>query len=35
VAKVPNAVEKLRKISTAWGRCTSVTDDKRRQHHVR
>jgi len=28
MAKVPNAVEILPKISTAWVRCTSVTDDR-------
>jgi len=26
MAKVPNAVEILRKITTAWVECTSVTD---------
>jgi len=28
MAKVPNAVEKLPKITTAWVGCTSVTDDR-------
>jgi len=28
MAEVPNAVEILPKISTAWGGCTSVTDDR-------
>jgi len=28
MAKVPNAVEILRKITTAWVGCTSVTDDR-------
>jgi len=28
VAKVPNAVEKLPKFTTAWVGCTSVTDDR-------
>jgi len=28
MAKVPNAVEILPKISTVWVRCTSVTDDR-------
>jgi len=26
MAKVPNGVEKLRKISTGWAGCTSITD---------
>jgi len=26
--KVPNAVEKLRKITTAWVSCTSITNDR-------
>jgi len=28
MASVPNAVEILRKITTAWVGCTSVTDDR-------
>jgi len=35
MAKVPNAVERLQKITTVWVGCTSVTDDRqtdRRQH---
>jgi len=28
MAKVPNTVEILPKISTAWVGCTSVTDDR-------
>jgi len=28
MAKIPNAVEILPKISTAWVGCTSVTDDR-------
>jgi len=29
MAKVPNAIEMLPKITTAWVGCTSVTDDRR------
>ena len=28
VAKVPNAVEKLRKVTTTWVGCMSVTDER-------
>ena len=29
---IPNAIEKLRKITTAWVRCTSVTDNRQKYH---
>jgi len=28
MAKVPNGIEELLKISTGWVRCTNVTDDR-------
>jgi len=31
MANVPNAVEKLLKITTTWVGCTSVTDDRRQR----
>jgi len=31
MAKVPYPIEILRKISTSWVGCTSVTDDRQRQ----
>jgi len=30
MAKVPNAIEILPKITTAWVECSSVTDDRQR-----